>query len=407
MKVISDLHIHSRFSRATSVKLDLLNLEKWARIKGVNLLGTGDFTHPKWIEEIKNNLTEDDGILKSKTGFNFIFQTEISNIFTQDGKGRRVHNIILAPSFEVVEQINEALGKKGRLDYDGRPIFGFSCVELVDMMINISKDIEIIPAHAWTPWFSIFGSNSGFNSIEECFLDRAKYIHAFETGMSSDPAMNWRISKLDKYTIVSFSDLHSFWPWRLGREATIFDINLNYKNLINAIRTNNLIETIEVDPGYGKYHYDGHRSCNISLSPDESLKNKDVCPKCGKKLTIGVAHRIEELADRNVNYEPKNAISFKKIIPLSELLSVYYNQDINTKLIWNVYNKIVEKYSEFDVLLNLDYNKLREIMDDKLANIVLQNREGKIKVKPGYDGVYGEPILDIKYDKKQKSLMDF
>ncbi len=408
MKIIADLHIHSRFSRATSIKLDLLNLEKWARVKGVNLLGTGDFTHPKWIAEIKNNLSEEDGILKSKTGFNFLLQTEISNIYTQDNKGRRVHNIILAPSFEIVDQINEALGKKGRLDYDGRPIFGFSCVELVDMMNSISKDIEIIPAHAWTPWFSIFGSNSGFNSIEECFLDRAKYIHAFETGLSSDPAMNWRISKLDNYTIVSFSDLHSFWPWRLGREATIFDINLNYKNLINAIRTRNgLKETIEVDPSYGKYHYDGHRICNVCLSPDESLKLKDICPKCGRKLTIGVAHRIEELADRDINYKPKNAIPFKTIIPLSELLSVYYNQDINTKLIWNVYNKIIEKYSEFDVLLDLDYEKLKEIMDTKLINVILQNREGKIKVKPGYDGVYGEPQLEVSYDKKQKSLMDF
>ncbi|MCX6711914.1 MAG: endonuclease Q family protein [Candidatus Woesearchaeota archaeon] len=408
MKIISDLHIHSRFSRATSIKLDLLNLEKWARVKGVNLLGTGDFTHPKWITELKNNLKEEDGILKSKTGFDFLLQTEISNIYTQDGRGRRVHNIILAPSFDVVDQINEALGKKGRLDYDGRPIFGFSCVELVDMMNSISKDIEIIPAHAWTPWFSIFGSMSGFNSVEECFLDRAKYIHALETGLSSDPAMNWRLSKLDNYALVSFSDLHSFWPWRLGREATVFDINLNYKNLINAIRTRKgLVETIEVDPAYGKYHYDGHRMCNVCLSPDESLKLKDICPKCGRKLTIGVAHRVEELADRDVDYKPKNAIPFKTLIPLSELLSVYYNQDINTKLIWNAYNKIIEKYSELDVLLELSPEQLKEIMDTKLINVILQNREGKIKVKPGYDGMYGVPILDVVYDKKQKSLMDF
>jgi len=408
MKIISDLHIHSRFSRATSVKLDLINLEKWARVKGVNLLGTGDFTHPKWIAELKNNLKEEDGILKSKTGFDFLLQTEISNIYTQDGKGRRVHNIILAPNFDVVDQINEALGKKGRLDYDGRPIFGFSCVELVDMMNSISKDIEIIPAHAWTPWFSIFGSMSGFNSVEECFLDRAKYIHALETGLSSDPAMNWRLSKLDNYALVSFSDLHSFWPWRLGREATVFDINLNYKNLINAIRTRKgLVETIEVDPAYGKYHYDGHRMCNVCLSPDESLKLKDICPKCGRKLTIGVARRVEELADRDIDYKPKNAIPFKTLIPLSELLSVYYNQDINTKLIWNAYNKIIEKYSEFDVLLELSPEQLKEIMDTKLINVILQNREGKIKVKPGYDGMYGVPILDVVYDKKQKSLMDF
>jgi uncharacterized protein (TIGR00375 family) len=249
---------------------------------------------------------------------------------------------------------------------------------------------------------------SGFNSVEECFLDRAKYIHALETGLSSDPAMNWRLSKLDNYALVSFSDLHSFWPWRLGREATVFDINLNYKNLINAIRTRKgLVETIEVDPAYGKYHYDGHRMCNVCLSPDESLKLKDICPKCGRKLTIGVARRVEELADRDIDYKPKNAIPFKTLIPLSELLSVYYNQDINTKLIWNAYNKIIEKYSEFDVLLDLNYEQLKEIMDTKLINVILQNREGKIKVKPGYDGMYGVPILDVVYDKKQKSLMDF
>src|SRR3989338_3923876 len=253
MKIIADLHIHSRFSRATSKDLDIINLEKYARIKGLNLLGTGDFTHPQWLKELKNSLVEDEtGILKTKTGFNFILQGEISLIYTQDGKGRRVHNVLLAKNFEVVEQINEALLKKGRLDYDGRPIFNLSCIEFTEMMKNIDNDIEIIPAHVWTPWFSLFGSMSGFDSVEECFKEQAKHIHALETGLSSDPAMNWRLSQLDNFTLVSNSDLHSFWPWRIGRECNIFDIKPAYEHLIMALKTKNgFIGTIEVDPSYG------------------------------------------------------------------------------------------------------------------------------------------------------------
>jgi len=267
MKISADLQIHSRYSRATSTALTLPNIEKWARIKGLNLLGTGDFTHPKWLAELKEYLQEDGaGILTSKTGFKFVLQGEISNIFTQDGKGRRVHTLLLAKDFGTVQQINEKLLKKGRLDYDGRPIFGFTCIELVEMMRDISDDIEITPAHAWTPWYGIFGSMSGFDSVEECFKDQAKHIYSIETGLSSDPAMNWRLSKLDKYTLLSSSDAHSFWPWRLGRECNVLDIDLTYDNLIKAIRTRKgFVETIEVDPNYGKYHYDGHRNCNVSM----------------------------------------------------------------------------------------------------------------------------------------------
>ena len=248
MRIIADLQIHSRFSRATSSSITLPNLEKYARIKGLNLLGTGDFTHPKWLAELKNELKEDgSGILASKSGFHFVLQGEISNIYTQDGKGRRVHTLLLAKNFEIVEQINAALLKKGRLDYDGRPIFGFSCIELVEMMKSIDDGIEIIPAHAWTPWYGIFGSMTGFDSVEECFKEYAHKIHAIETGLSSDPAMNWRLSKLDKYTLLSSSDAHSFWPWRLGREANVFGIDWSYDDLLNAIRKRkNFMETIEM-----------------------------------------------------------------------------------------------------------------------------------------------------------------
>ena len=423
MKIIADLHIHSRFSRATSKDLNIKNLENYAKFKGFNLLGTGDFTHPEWIKELKQELAEDgSGILKTKTGFNFILQTEISNIYTQDGKGRRIHNIILTKSFDVVEQINEALGKKGRLDYDGRPIFGFSCPELVEMMKKIDEKIEIIPAHAWTPWFSLFGSMNDFNSVEECFKDQSKHIYALETGLSSDPAMNWRLSQLDKYTLISNSDLHSFWPWRMGREANVLDINLTYDNLIEAIRTKKgFKETIEVDPNYGKYHLDGHRNCNICLDPKESLKNKNICPKCKRSLTIGVLHRVEELADRPEGFKPKNAVPFKSLIPLSEIISALLNSSVATKKVWQEYYNLINKFkSEFHILLDADKEELSKATHEKIADAIIKIRHGNIKIKPGYDGVYGQPILNdvIKendmdnkdknpQNRKQKGLSEF
>jgi uncharacterized protein (TIGR00375 family) len=412
MKIIADLHIHSKYSRATSKNLDLQNLEKYARIKGVNLLGTGDFTHPVWFKELKDNLTEDgSGILKSKTGFDFLLTVELSNIYTQNGKGRRIHNVILAPNFEVVSQINSALGKKGRLDYDGRPIFGFNCIELVEMMKNISEDIEIIPAHAWTPWFSIFGSMSGFDSIKECFEDQAKHIHAIETGLSSDPEMNHRLSMLDNINLVSFSDAHSFWPWRIGREATIFDTKLTYKEILDAIRTGDgLTETVEVNPNYGKYHLDGHRACDVCLEPKESNKNKKICPKCKKPMTIGVLNRVEELADREENFKPKNAKPFRSLIPLSEILSKVIGYGVATQKTWKEFNNLIKNFhTEFNVLLEASSEDLKKVTDDKIADAIIKIRDNDFEVKPGYDGVYGELILEQSeiIKKKQKNLSDF
>ncbi len=397
MKIIADLHVHSRFSRATSKDLSLANLEKYAKIKGLNLLGTGDFTHPEWIRELKKDLVEDgSGILKTKTGFNFLLQTEISLIYSQDGKGRRVHNIVLAENFDVVEQINAQLIKKGRLDYDGRPIFGMSCIEFVELMKNIDEKIEIIPAHAWTPWYSLFGSMSGFDSVEECFKDQSRHIYAIETGLSSDPAMNWRLSQLDKYTLVSNSDAHSFWPWRIGREANAFDIDLTYDSLINAIRNKKgFLYTIEVDPSYGKYHFDGHRACNVCMSPMESLKNKNICPKCKHSLTIGVLNRVEQLADREEGFKPKNAIPFKSLIPLSEILSALLGSSVASRKIWQEYYKLVGNFgSELNVLLEAEKGALAKAADEKIAGAIIRIREGKVKIKPGYDGVYGQPVFD-------------
>lgn len=862
MKIITDFQIHSRFARATSKDITLDNLEKWARIKGLNLLGTGDFQHPKWFLEINEKLDEDEkGILWSKNKFPFFWQTEISLMYTQNGRGRRVHHLILAPNKDVARQIIEALGKKGRLDYDGRPIFGFSSIELVEMMVSISKDIEIIPAHVWTPYFGLFGSITGFDSVEECFKEKSKYIHALETGMSSSPAMNWTISDLDKYTLVSNSDAHcvhpdtlitledgyilpiseigndlivahanlkylsytngvktqyskilssntlkeikyaggeiktspqhrfyvlkehhliekyaseikkgdmllrlakighndkgaiklkspdinfyysstnkgikfikqrridsgftqkqlanligiykdhywkiekglikinskilnkianilnfsyndfiknntlyiypnvkfpktsstkllellgyfmgggcsvvinrgrclmltdknkkllyyyqcivkelffcdcrlfkysyqnsygliipapvahffilnfpeallksnkrriprtiyttkleeisgflrgffdaesavghhgidvcsanilllyqvdmllkkfdicssiylnkfeknkkkfrhrivlygenlniyknkinfnheikknklikyvnkinifrkskikrygdfaisevksvrdigsdtiylydlsvpgyknyianqlivhnSYWPWRLGRESNIFDIDLSYNTLINAIRTKKgFIETIEVDPNYGKYHFDGHRNCNFSCSPEESNKLNNICPICKKPLTIGVLNRVNQLADRNHGFVPKDAIPFKTLIPLSELIAAVYKvNQVYSKKVWDVYNKLINAFvNEFKVLLDINLDALKKIVDEKLANYIILNREGKLMINPGYDGVYGKIIIGQNQKtnvSSQSSLSDF
>jgi len=420
MKVVADLHIHSRYSQACSRSINIDNLEKYARIKGLNLLGTGDFAHPQWNKELKEKLKEDGSdVLKTESGFPFVLQTEISNIYSQGGRGRRVHNVILARSFEVVDQIIEALLKRGRLDYDGRPIFGFSCVELVEMMKGIDKDVEVIPAHAWTPWFSVFGSKSGFDSIEECFQDQAKHIHAIETGLSSDPPMNWRLSELDKYTLISNSDSHSYWPWRIGREANVFDLHeITYDNIINAIRSGDpkrFLYTIEVDPSYGKYHIDGHRACNVHVHPSESSKINNVCPVCKGKLTVGVLSRVEELADRPVGYVPEGRVPFKSIIPLTEIISsVTGISQLYSKKTWDTYNKLITKFgSELSVLLDKSRNTLRTVVDSKLANAIVDLREGRVEIQPGYDGVYGKILFDGKAEpnteltKIQKNITDF
>ncbi len=420
MKIISDLHIHSRFSRATSKELNIENLERYAKIKGINLLGTGDFTHPEWIKELKDNLKEDgSGILKTKNGFPFILQTEISLIYSQENKGRRIHLILLAKNFDIVEQITEYLGKIGRLDYDGRPIFNKSCIEVTEALKKIDNEIEIICAHIWTPWFSLFGSMSGFDSVEECFKDQTKNIYALETGLSSDPAMNLRLSQLDKYALVSFSDLHSFWPWRIGRESTIFNLKeLTYKNIINAIRTKNGLEgTIEVDPNYGKYHFDGHRNCKICMNPKDSIKVKNICPKCGRSLTIGVLHRVEELADREEGFKPKDAKQFHSLIPLSEIISTLINSPLASRKTWKVYNDLINKFeNEFNVLLKAEKEALQKVVDEKIADAIIKNREGKITIQPGFDGNYGKPLfsdkdkVEVKTDKpkfEQKGLDDF
>ena len=402
MKLFADLHLHSKYSRATSPQMDIEHLSKYGAMKGLTVLGTGDFTHPAWLKNLKEKLAYSDGIYTYDEMF-FIPTSEISLVYKQ-GKMRKIHLLVLAPNFETVDQINEWLDTKGRRDYDGRPIFGFTCPEFVEAMMSISKDIEIIPAHAWTPWFGIFGSMSGFDSLEECFQDQLKHIHALETGLSSDPKMNWRLSALDKYTLVSNSDSHSPWPHRIGREANVFDFKkISYANIIKSIRTRkNFLYTIEVDPAYGKYHYDGHRACNISLSPKESIKLNNICPKCGRPLTIGVEHRVEELADRPSGFIPKHAIQFKSLIPLEEIISSVTGFGLMTNKVREKYDKFIRTFgNEFFILLEAEKEKLEKV-DKKIAHLILASREGKLKIEPGYDGVYGKLIL-----KKLSGLRDF
>lgn len=424
--IYADLHLHSPFSRATSRKMSVENLEKHAKLKGINLLGSADFTHPSWLSELKQTLSEinDTGIFHSRMGVNFILSTEVSNVYTFSGKIRKVHNLILAKNFEIVEQINEKLRKFGNLESDGRPILnGMSCTELVEVLMEISNDILIIPAHYFTPWYGLLGSKSGFDSVEECFEEKSKHIFALETGLSSDPLMAFRIGKLDKYTLLSFSDSHTYIPLRLGREFTTFKLDkLCYKEIYEAIKKKDkskIIMTGEIFPEEGKYYFTGHKNCGISLHPKDAMKMKNICSKCKRKLTVGVLQRVEELADRSEGFVPKNAIPFKHLIPLMEIIAELLKTNAYSQIVWQKYYKLIEKFgNELNVLLNVPREELIKVTDEKIADAIIKVREGKVKYKPGYDGIYGIPIFDEKeYEKlkqkqeikisTQKSLKEF
>ncbi len=410
--LFADIHIHSRFSRACSKDLTIPNLVKWARIKGINLLGTGDFTHETWLKELKE-LKQENGILwyqDSEGKFPFILSSEISLVYTDEEKGRRVHLVYLAPDLESVEKINQWLDTKGRRDYDGRPIFKISCRDFVAKMQEINPKIEVIPAHIWTPWFGVFGSKGGYDDLKKAFKDKTENIHAIETGISSTPEMNWKIKELENISIISFSDSHSFWPWRLGREATIFkkskDEELTYDLILNQIKNNSFIGTIETDPAYGLYHFDGHRNCNFSCSPEKTKELNKICPQCNKPLTIGVDYRVNELSNIESNHINKKP--FYTILPLHEIISLATQKGMNTKSCWTIYNNLIKIFkTEFNILLNISEEKLLETTNNPhLTNLIIQNRNGKIKVKPGYDGTYGEAILTKEqYDEKQKTLI--
>jgi len=396
MKFTADFHIHSKYSRAVSPLMDLKNLDKWAKIKGIKVLGTGDFTHPKWFAEIKKELSPAERGLfrlkKSDSGTRFILTSEISCIYKKTGKVRKVHIIIFAPSINTVERINLKLSQIGNLKADGRPILGLDAKDLVKIILSIDKSCLIVPAHAWTPWFSIFGSKSGFDSLEECFGEYTKYIYAIETGLCSNPVMNWRFSKLDKVTLISNSDAHSL--GKIGREANVFNTELSYKGVADALKnksSNKFLYTIEFFPEEGKYHYDGHRACNISLNPQQSKKYKNICPVCRKPLVIGVLNRVEELADRPNGFIPKNAVPFKSLIPLNEIIADSVGSSISSKKVSKYYNSLVKGLgNELQILLESTEKEISEKSLPEIARGVMATRQGKVSIEPGYDGVYGK-----------------
>ncbi len=414
MRFIADFHIHSKYSRATSKEMGLENLDKWARIKGIKVLGTGDFTHPEWFKNLRENLEKaEPGLykLKKDKGTRFILTSEISCIYSKGGRVRKIHILVFAPNFETVEKINTHLSLIGNLKADGRPILGLDAKELLKIVLNINPDCLVVMAHVMTPWFGIFGSKSGFDSIEECFEDYSKYIFALETGLSADPEMIWRIPDGRKVTLISNSDAHS--PAKLGREANVFDTELNYFAIADAIKSKDhqkFLYTIEFFPEEGKYHFDGHRACGIRTSPEESRKYNNICPTCGKPLTLGVLNRVESLADRPEGFEPNKNIPFKRLVPLIEIVAESLNmKTTGGKAVNKEYQNLIEKFgNEFKVLLDVSYSDLKINTLAEIAEAIMRVREGKVQLEPGYDGVFGKVIIfpqEIKRTLiKQKTL---
>ena len=404
MKTIADLHIHSRFSMATSREGTPENLDFWARKKGISLIGTGDFTHPVWREELKERLvTEGNGLYRLRDeyvkeesrkfpgkGTRFVVSGEISSIYKKNGKTRKVHNVILLPSLEAADAMAQRLEKIGNIHSDGRPILGLDSHDLLEMMLDVCPEGILIPAHIWTPHFSVLGAKSGFDSVEECFEELAPYIHALETGLSSDPAMNWRISKLDRYQLVSNSDAHS--PSKLGREANLLDIDCSYEGLYQAIQTGEGLEgTVEFFPEEGKYHFDGHRKCGVSLSPVEAERLGGICPVCGKKLTMGVDHRVEQLADRAEGFVKKDGKKYESLVPLPEVISACMGYSTASKKVQGCFEQMIQTLgTEFDILRNVPSEDIKSCAGERIAEGIENVRTGNVKRIPGYDGEYGK-----------------
>jgi len=410
MRFVGDFHIHSKYARATSPDMNLENLDTWAKIKGIKIISTGDFTHPAWFKELQEKLEPaEPGLYKlkgSEAGTRFILTTEISCIYSTKGGVRKVHLLLFAPSLEAVEKINTHLGWIGNLKSDGRPIIGINAKEVVKICLDASPDCMVIPAHAWTPWFSVFGSKSGFNSLEECFDEYTQYIYAIETGLSSDPAMNWRISQLGSVALISNSDSHSL--AKIGREANVFDTEVSYFGVADALKTKDpakFLFTAEFFPEEGKYHYDGHRACEISMKPEESKKHDNICPKCGKPLTIGVLNRVAELADRPEGFRPEGAIPFKSLIPLEEIIADSFGVGVASKRVREEYEKAIQVFgNEFSILLDAEETALREATLPEIAEGIMRVRDGKVHIEPGYDGEYGK--IKIFKEGEQESLTE-
>lgn len=403
MQFIADLHIHSRYSRACSRDLTPENLCRWGQLKGINVIGTGDFTHPLWMEELQEKLEPaDNNLLILKKGLwpdnvpqscrsevNFLLSTEISCIYKKDGKTRKVHALVFVPDFTSALRLNSALAKIGNIRSDGRPILGLDARKLLEMVLDVSPTAMLVPAHAWTPHFSVFGAVSGFDSLEECFGDLTHHIYAIETGLSSDPPMNWRLSALDRITLISNSDAHS--PAKLGREATIFDTEMSYNGIMEAIKSGKgLSGTIEFFPEEGKYHSDGHRECGMRLTPQETEQHDYRCPSCGKKVTVGVLHRVGKLADRPEGFKPPGSPSYHSIIPLQEVIAETLKVGPASKRVQQMYFNMLEKLgNEFSILLKIPTAEIAAAASPQIADAIDRMRTGNIRIEPGYDGEFG------------------
>jgi len=418
MKIIADLHLHSKYSRATSKEMDIPNLSRWAKIKGIDILATGDFCHPQYLKELKENLVSNGKGLytfredKSERPTYFLLSNEVSCIYKKGDKTRRIHILIFAPSLKAVENFAETLDKKGyNIKSDGRPILGIDAKELMEMILEIDEKFMIVPAHIWTPWFAMFGSKSGFDAIEECFEDLSRYIYAMETGLSSDPKMNWRLSALDNITLISNGDSHS--PEKIGREANVFEIEeFSFEEICRILKNkdrNKFLYTIEFYPQEGKYHWDGHAKCKISFSPEETKKRKGICPVCKKPLVLGVDYRVDQLADRPLGFKPKNFIPYKSLVPLPEIIAECFQVKSKTKKVDQARIDLVGKFkSEFNILLNTPLDNLKK-ENEILAEAIRRVRQGFVRVKPGYDGVFGVVKIfdenEIKYLKPHQEKL--
>lgn len=410
MKYVADLHIHSKFSRATARDMILDTLAYWAKIKGIDLLATADFTHPEWLFLIKDKLEAlGNGFFRLKEilpqpndflqnisvspeDVAFILSTEISFIYSKKGKVRKIHLLILAPDFESVETINSHLSGIGNLRSDGRPILGMDAKDFVKMVAKYAPRCVVIPAHIWTPWFSLFGANSGFDVIEDCFEETTPFIFAVETGLSSDPSMNWLLSALDKYALISNSDAHS--PSKIMREANVFDTDFSFEGLVDALKSKDpekFLHTVEFFPEEGKYHYDGHRKCEICFSPQETVQHHNLCPKCGKKLTVGVMHRVTELADREPGRATTSKIPFKNLIPFNEVIAQAVEKSAEAKGVWELYFRFIQEFgNEYKILTEVSIEELKRMAPEKVALAVERMRKGKVHISPGHDGVFGK-----------------
>lgn len=420
MKFIADFHVHSRFSRATAKNSDFENLYISAQLKGLSVIGTGDFTHPGWFAEIKEKLIPaEPGMFRLKDEISrlcdqevptscrrkvrFMLVSEISNIYKKNNKTRKNHNLVFLSDLNQAENFNSKLDKIGNIKSDGRPILGLDARDLLEMLLETSDQAFLIPAHIWTPWFSLLGSKSGFDSIDECFEDLTPFIFAVETGLSSDPAMNWRVSALDGLTLVSNSDAHS--PLKLGREANLFDTDISYSAIRSAIKSGDperFLGTLEFFPEEGKYHLDGHRNCDVRSWPNKTREQGGICPICEKPLTLGVLYRVEELADRPEGVKPKKYHPYDNIIPLVEILSEVLKVGPNSKKVMENYRNLLEKLGpEFDILTTLKRDVIDAAGLPLLGEAITRVRQNKIALLPGYDGEFGKVKIFTKDERKK------